>query len=55
MGSVSMEDVARSARFDDLMTTFPDLKERFVVAASREKMLTPESPKLQRKQPGFNI
>jgi hypothetical protein len=53
--TISMEEVARSDRFDDVMATFPDLKEKFVLAASREKTLQPESPKLQRKPPGFNI
>jgi hypothetical protein len=37
------------------MKTFPGLKDQFILAASREKILKTEPPVLQRKPPGFNM
>jgi len=55
LGSVEMEDIANSARFDVVMKSFPNLKEKFIIAASRDKVLKTERPAPPRRLPGFNM
>lgn len=62
MQSMDMKELARSAQFDNIMATYPSLKEKFILAASRDKLNAEngneqkaEHPKKPRSTGGFQI
>jgi len=59
--NIDLVELSRSSRFDAVMAAFPDLKERFLLAASRDKMSQSENPLplpdagKPKRQGGFHI
>lgn len=60
LANVAMKDIAQSAKFETVMQTYPALKEKFMLAANREKVLSAEEPAAKPQTPragdtGFRI
>lgn len=60
--ALDMKTLARSPQFDNIVATYPDLKEKFILAASRDKLTAeneneqkPEAPKKPKSPGGFQI
>lgn len=60
--ALDMKTLARSPQFDNIVATYPNLKEKFILAASRDKLAAeneneqkPEPPKKPKSPGGFQI